>query len=348
MSDNLNSEFVSSEQWDGFYNLPVKSQQDLRAVFQELKDIGKNSLCILMLGKTGTGKSSTINSLLNEKGASQVGALTRDSTTNVVAFNRKIDDFNLTLVDTPGLIDKDMVSEKSFRKIKAYLSGEGNAVDRVMFFERIDMYRVEPIDRRVMESITAHFGKRLWQRTILVFTRAGMSCLPDGYAPRPFASGEIFKAFDVEREDMVKDALFKAGGPPDMPVAYVENLYPKNGQFFGCMSLTEEMLPRGVLPNETPWLPQLMRSVVKPLKTNFEITAYDFHQNETSLNWNHRSKWMIPFALVAQCAIGVFSWRLLIENITKTDYDDPYDPVTGMGLKSQDPSHVVEVFVNNS
>ncbi len=60
-------------------------------------------------GKGGVGKSSTANSLLNER-AANVAALQSDITRPQI-FSRSSDGFTVTLIDTPGLLEADAVSD---------------------------------------------------------------------------------------------------------------------------------------------------------------------------------------------------------------------------------------------
>ena len=60
-------------------------------------------------GKGGVGKSSTVNSLLGERVAN-VAALQSDVARPQV-ISRAADGFTLTLIDTPGLLEADAVSD---------------------------------------------------------------------------------------------------------------------------------------------------------------------------------------------------------------------------------------------
>ena len=67
-------------------------------------------------GKGGVGKSSTVNSLLNERVAN-VAALQSDvSRPQVIAC--AADGFTLTLIDTPGLLEADAVSDAVRRRCR--------------------------------------------------------------------------------------------------------------------------------------------------------------------------------------------------------------------------------------
>ncbi len=62
-----------------------------------------------VVGKGGVGKSSTANSLLNERVAN-VAALQSD-VARPQAISRSVQGFTVTLIDTPGLLEADAVSD---------------------------------------------------------------------------------------------------------------------------------------------------------------------------------------------------------------------------------------------
>ncbi len=74
-------------------------------------------------GKGGVGKSSTVNSLLNER-AANVAALQSDITRPQI-FARSSDGFTVTLIDTPGLLEADAVSDTA--RSPASSAGESRA-----------------------------------------------------------------------------------------------------------------------------------------------------------------------------------------------------------------------------
>jgi ribosome biogenesis GTPase A len=169
-----------SKIWESLLDFPLISRNSVLNMVEKLRSTGMNSIRILFLGKTGTGKSSTINSFLGEKYASDVGALHGRATDEVITFTRVLEGFSFVIIDTPGLIEGNILSETTFRKIKDFLVQPGNTVDIVMFCERIDIYRIEPIDRRVIDAVSTLLGKDIWRHAMFVFTRAYVVNSPNG------------------------------------------------------------------------------------------------------------------------------------------------------------------------
>jgi hypothetical protein len=248
---------------------------------EKLRSIGMNSIRILFLGKTGTGKSSTINSFLGEKYASDVGALHGRATDEVITFTRVLEGFSFVIIDTPGLIEGNILSETAFRKIKDFLVQPGNTVDIVMFCERIDIYRIEPIDRRVIDAVSTLLGKDIWRHAMFVFTRAYVANPPDGLT---------FEEFVNRRIHMMRSTVATRIAT-NIPVALVENLRAKAG-------VDGQML----LPDGTAWFPCLVNKMLQLVESAGSPFSYDPKQENRS-NPNHNHKLLIPLVFALQCAL---------------------------------------------
>ena len=96
--------------WKGLAEMPAVPQQSLGDMFDAFREDGKTDLTILLLGKGGVGKSSTVNSLLNER-AANVLPFQQDATKPSVFSRREPEGFVLNLIDTPSLLDQDAVSD---------------------------------------------------------------------------------------------------------------------------------------------------------------------------------------------------------------------------------------------
>ena len=56
-------------EWTGFSEMPSITQDSINDLFGALEGDEKKDLTVLVLGKGGAGKSSTVNSLFNEHAA---------------------------------------------------------------------------------------------------------------------------------------------------------------------------------------------------------------------------------------------------------------------------------------
>jgi len=283
------------------HTLTLTQNRILAALILRLRSQNKNTFSIMVIGKTGVGKSSTINSLCNHNRVSTVGALTSNATDAVTTFVRTLWGLKLTLIDTPGLNEKDRISRNSIEKIKNYVLHMEKNLDVVMYCERADLYRFEPIDEKVIYTVTKVFGESIWQRTMHVFTRAGSISIP---------SGQTYDQFIGKRAEMFSKYVKKFCRSCALPVSLVENLVTRN--------LIEEIPPSHVETNkiDEKWKTVRDTTVTKNATAllllssslNFadDLTASSmptFHYNpkeEKRRDPNERRKWLIPLLFLIQ------------------------------------------------
>lgn len=53
-------------------------------------------------------------------------------------------------------------------------------IDAVLFLDRLDLYRVEPLDRAMMRAVTDTFGRGLWGKAVLGLTHGNLAQPPPG------------------------------------------------------------------------------------------------------------------------------------------------------------------------
>ncbi|KAK1351351.1 hypothetical protein POM88_054437 [Heracleum sosnowskyi] len=226
-------------------DIALQLEEDRRKVDLDL-DL---SLNILVLGKSGVGKSCTINSIFGEEKA-RVDAF-EPATASVKEIIGVIDGVKIRVFDTPGL--KSSVLEQSFNRcildsVKKHM--KKYPVDIVLYVDRVDALTRSFDDKYLLDTITRSLGSSIWRRVILTLTHAS-SVPPEGQSTSSFDYDVFVAQQSVHLEEHIGQA---AGYRPmvdpvlDLPVCLVENHLscPKNSH------------GQKVLPNGKSWTSLLM------------------------------------------------------------------------------------------
>ncbi|QFS45117.1 GTPase [Nostoc sphaeroides] len=112
--------------------------------------IGKEFV-FLLVGRTGVGKSSTVNSLMGKEIAS-VGDY-EPTTMEVKNYDSDINGIKCTVIDTPGLCD-DLEEEGNDYKYLELIRSKENQVDSMWFVSRLDDTRVSTDEKRGIKNNT--------------------------------------------------------------------------------------------------------------------------------------------------------------------------------------------------
>ncbi|MBA0574760.1 hypothetical protein Golob_023914 [Gossypium lobatum] len=231
-------------EWLGLQQFPAATQTKLFELLGKLKQENVNTLTIVVMGKGGVGKSSTINSLIGE----QVVRVTAFQSEGLrpVMVSRSWAGFTLNVIDTPGLVEAGYVNHQALELIKGFLLNK--TIDVLLYVDRLDVYRVDNLDKQIIRAITNSFGKEIWRKSLLVLTHAQL-CPPDGLNYDVFSSKRsegVLKAIRMGariRKMDLEDSV--------IPVVLVENTGRCN----------KNDIDEKILPNGEAWVPNLVKAI---------------------------------------------------------------------------------------
>ncbi|XP_008812711.2 translocase of chloroplast 34, chloroplastic-like [Phoenix dactylifera] len=271
-----------AREWFGIQQFPAATQSKLHELLGKLKQEDVSTLTILVMGKGGVGKSSTVNSIIGERVAA-VSAFQSEGLRPMMCSRTRAG-LTLNIIDTPGLVEGGYVNEQTLEIIKRFLLNK--TIDVLLYVDRLDAYRVDSLDRQVIKAITDTFGKRIWQRALVVLTHAQLSP-PDGMNYDDFFAkrSEALLKF-IRLGARIKKQEFEESATP---VVLVEN----SGR---CRTNDNG---EKILPDGTAWIPNLVEVITVVISNGSKPIAVDQKLIEGP-NPNERGKFFIPLILAFQ------------------------------------------------
>ena len=156
------------------------AEEALLYLLDNLTRNSTKSLCIIILGNMGTGKSSLINSLfgeqlVNDGSAPEMCGRRRISTESIIRI-LMVDDIRVTLWVPAGLINPSLDPEEVIKEIRDEYSVRG--VDLFVYCTRFDQTKLSQDDIDCIQHITTAFGDRIWKRALFALTCANQANVP--------------------------------------------------------------------------------------------------------------------------------------------------------------------------
>ncbi|XP_023181013.1 GTPase IMAP family member 4-like [Xiphophorus maculatus] len=146
----------------------------------------KTKLRIVLLGKTGVGKSSSVNTILGRKACMAESHSSLTSSYNFCYESHDLNhDLSLTVIDTPGLFQTHKSNEEILGEIGKSINMA--APGPHVFLIVLQLIRFTPEDKETMEIIKKLFGEEAARYTMILFTQ-----------------GDALKMVNIKIEDLLE------------------------------------------------------------------------------------------------------------------------------------------------
>lgn len=282
---------LGPKEWVGLASMPAATQQALLNALGKLRGRNVNEMTVIFIGKQGVGKSSTVNTLLNERVAPS--SPFQPENVRPLLAGRMAAGFTLNVLDTPGLLEGDSVSARGLMALRAALNGR--KVDAFVFTDRLDTWRVDNADRAIFTALAENFGAELWERTILGFSHAQTTP----------TDGKPYEQFVAARVEQYRAAVRSTLGMKNLALPYV---LIENGSRCKTNGDGEKVV------NDKPWVTDMVSTMVDVASVG-EGYEYDHSKAGKKLDPNNKHKiWILPLFL-----IQVFVLRPLLIGQIKRD-----------------------------
>ena len=147
-------------------NTNPPTQQQLKEIVKALQERG-GKISLMVAGKTGTGKSTLINSFLgldHDNGGAREGDDGESVTERVEPYKAEKNEITIECWDTPGFED---TTNHSTVKIIAQMSVKTNGKLLLYCIKYEIGGRVDDSHRRMIKEITLAYKSDIWQRAVL-------------------------------------------------------------------------------------------------------------------------------------------------------------------------------------
>lgn len=194
-----------------------RTEEDARELRErllaKLNAAKKERFVVLLMGRTGVGKSSTVNSLMGQPVAPVDDWV--PGTHAVEKYESKAFGIGFEVVDTPGLCDAPPEDGNDDRYIELIRSNV-DAIDCMWFVSRLNEARVSADEQRGIRLISEAFGKDIWKHTVIVFTFANSTTM-------------LFQEALDKRREVIRREIAKHTSPRvarEVPAVAVDNKCP--------------------------------------------------------------------------------------------------------------------------
>ncbi|XP_010776174.1 GTPase IMAP family member 7-like isoform X2 [Notothenia coriiceps] len=166
---------------------------------------------IVILGKTGVGKSSLANTIFGEELFKAISSA-KSGTSKCQAETRSVNGRSITLIDTPGFFDTDKSEEELKSEIIRCIIECAPGPHAFLIVFKVEKYTVQ--EEAVIKKISQFFSEEVFKYATVLFTHGDQ-----------LEEGQTIEDF-VQQNQLARDLLKKCGGRCHV----IDNKYWKNNQ----------------------------------------------------------------------------------------------------------------------
>lgn len=186
----------------------------IRRLIEDPKYAHLQELNFLLVGRSGVGKSSTINSLLNRHVADT--DRWEKKTVSIEAYALEINGIKCKVFDTPGLCD-DLETKGNDDKYIHLMRARVPNIHCLLYISPLYETRIARDEKKSIELISKGYGLEVWNHSIVVFT---------------FASDKKYHEFQQavsKRAALFKKEISQYAGDVqiDIPCIPIDNHHPR-------------------------------------------------------------------------------------------------------------------------
>jgi hypothetical protein len=309
--------------WIGLQSMPQPTRDKIAEhMRRQQTETGDNELTVVLIGRQGVGKSSTVNALINEKVANDQPFV--QETVRPLLASRAAGGFNVHVIDTPGLLDGESVSSNGLMALRAAL--DDRKVHCFVFMQRLDSWRCDSGDELMIRALCQHCGADVFDRVVLGFSHGELKP-PNGETTQKLIERRYAQTVSMIKTEL-KKARKKNYNDFSPPMAVVENSSrcPTNDEGEKCVTLEND--------EKVPWLPALVgamvdasiQSVKKADGDGKSYYLFDYKKiKKSGANPNTRHKlWMFPAFLVQWFVLRPIIVKVIRNDIRKDRAIDRY------------------------